>query len=212
MHGQPAAAHRIWDRFTTAARAAISTATRNDCRHPLALFLDDLQWLDAATLDLLDGLLARSDLQHLMVIGAYRSNEVTPGHPLLHKLQTLRAAGARLDEIVLAPLACEHVEQLIVEALHCEPGRAAPLAHLVHEKTAGNPFFVIQFLRELADSDLLSFAHDTACWSWDLPRIHRKEYTDNVVDLMVVKLVRLCVGAHLSHCRRSTPPGRLLGT
>ncbi|MBB5421474.1 PAS domain S-box-containing protein [Paraburkholderia atlantica] len=159
--------------------------------HPLALFLDDLQWLDAATLDLLDGLLARSDLQHLMVIGAYRSNEVTPGNPLLHKLQTLRAAGARLDEIVLAPLACEHVEQLIVEALHCEPGRAAPLAHLVHEKTAGNPFFVIQFLRELADSDLLSFAHDTACWSWDLPRIHRKEYTDNVVDLMVVKLVRL---------------------
>ena len=160
-------------------------------KHPLVLFLDDLQWLDAATLDLLEDLLTHADLHYLMLIGAYRSNEVNAGHPLLGKLQTLRAAGARIDEIALAPLASESVEQLVVEALHSEAGRAAPLANLVHEKTAGNPFFVIQFLHALADVDLISYDHTKAGWHWDLPRIQGKGYTDNVVDLMVAKLVRL---------------------
>ncbi|WP_028214422.1 AAA family ATPase [Paraburkholderia mimosarum] len=159
--------------------------------HPLVLFLDDLQWVDTATLDLLDNLLTRSGLQYLMLIGAYRSNEVNVGHPLPRKLEMLRVAEARLDEIALAPLTREYVAQLIVEALHCEPIRAAPLAQLVHEKTAGNPFFVIQFLHALADAYLISFDHDTACWCWDLPRIRDKGYADNVVDLMVAKLARL---------------------
>ncbi|WP_028215286.1 AAA family ATPase [Paraburkholderia mimosarum] len=159
--------------------------------HPLTLFLDDLQWLDAATLDLLEDLLTRAGLRYLMLIGAYRSNEVNAGHPLLRKLQTLRVTGTRIDEIVLAPLARKNVEQLVVDALHCEPERAAPLAHLVHEKTAGNPFFVIQFLHALADIGLISFDHDKTCWCWDLPCIHGEGYTDNVVDLMVSKLARL---------------------
>ena len=75
--------------------------------------------------------------------------------------------------------------------LRCEPERAAPLAQLVHEKTAGNPFFAIQFLTALAEEGLLAFDHDRAAWSWDLERIHAKGYTDNVVDLMVGKLHRL---------------------
>ena len=70
---------------------------------------------------------------------------------------------------------------------------AAPLAQLVHEKTAGNPFFAIQFLHSLAEEGLLAFDHDAARWSWDLDRIHAKGYTDNVVDLMVGKLTRLPV-------------------
>ncbi|MEX4005016.1 AAA family ATPase [Paraburkholderia sp. EG285A] len=159
--------------------------------HPLALFLDDLQWLDAATLDLLEDLLTRADRQYLLLIGAYRDNEVDAGHPLMRKLQTVRATGARLDEIALAPLAREHVVQLISEALCCARERTTPLAALVHEKTHGNPFFVIQFMRTLADAGLLAFDHDANCWCWDLPRIHGKGYTDNVVDLMVAKLARL---------------------
>ncbi|MEX3822566.1 AAA family ATPase [Paraburkholderia sp. BR14262] len=159
--------------------------------HPLALFLDDLQWLDAATLDLLEDLLIRPDQRYLMLIGAYRANEVDAEHPLMRKLQTVRTTGARLDEIALEPLAREHVEQLIAETLCCERERAAPLAALVHEKTAGNPFFVIQFVHTLADVDLVTFDHDATCWRWDLPSIHSKGYTDNVVDLMVAKLARL---------------------
>ncbi|WP_094781160.1 AAA family ATPase [Paraburkholderia ribeironis] len=176
-------------RFQHVFRHFIGVFARRE--HPLALFLDDLQWLDAATLALLEDLLTRSDLQYLMLIGAYRDNEVDTGHPLMRKIQIIRATGARLSEIALAPLAREHVEQLTAEALRCERERAAPLAQLVHEKTAGNPFFVIQFVYALADAGLLTFDHGTTCWCWDLSQIRNKGHTDNVVDLMVAKLVRL---------------------
>jgi len=159
--------------------------------HPLVLFFDDLQWLDTATLDLLEDLLTRSQLQHLMLIGAYRDNEVDATHPLMRKLDAIRRAGVQVEEIRLAPLARDDLGQLIADALRCEPVGAAPLAVLVHGKTAGNPFFVIQFLQALAEEGLLLFDHEVARWSWDLDRIHAKAYTDNVVDLMAGKLNRL---------------------
>src|SRR5271168_2761881 len=161
--------------------------------HPLVLFFDDLQWLDTATLDLLEDLLTRSQLQHLMLIGAYRDNEVDATHPLMRKLDAIRRAGVQVEEIRLAPLARDDLGQLIADALRCEPVGAAPLAVLVHGKTAGNPFFVIQFLQALAEEGLLLFDHEVARWSWDLDRIHAKAYTDNVVDLMAGKLNRLLV-------------------
>ncbi len=176
-------------RFQLVFRRFIGVFARPE--HPLALFLDDLQWLDGATLDLLQDLLTRSDLQHLMLIGAYRDNEVDAAHPLTRKLDAIRQVGVRVQEIRLAPLARDDLGQLIADALRCESERAAPLAELVHEKTAGNPFFVIQFLYSLAEEGLLRFDHAVARWSGDLDRIHAKGYTDNVVDLMVGKLVRL---------------------
>ncbi|WP_262421706.1 trifunctional serine/threonine-protein kinase/ATP-binding protein/sensor histidine kinase [Paraburkholderia sp. UCT31] len=159
--------------------------------HPLALFLDDLQWVDAATLDLLEDLLTRPDVQYLMLIGAYRDNEVTVAHPLRRKLAAIQTAGGRVTQITLAPLAREHLSQLVADALRCEPARAAPLAQLLHEKTGGNPFFAIQFVASLADEGMLTFDHEAARWSWDLDRIRAKGYTDNVADLMVGKLDRL---------------------
>ncbi len=161
--------------------------------HPLALFLDDLQWLDAATLDLLEDLLTRQEVPHLMVIGAYRDNEVDSAHPLMRKLEAIRQAGARVQDIILAPLAREDLGRLIADSLRCQPKRAAPLAQLVHEKTGGNPFFAIQFISALAEEVLVTFDHGAGRWSWDLHRIHAKGYTDNVVDLMVGKLTRLPV-------------------
>ena len=158
---------------------------------PLVLFLDDLQWLDAATLDVIEDLLTRPDVRHLILIGAYRDNEVNSAHPLMRKLDAIRKAGAHIQEIVLAPLAREDLGRLIADTLRCAPRRAAPLAQLVHEKTAGNPFFAIQFLSALAEESLITFDHGAARWSWDLQRIHAEGYTDNVVDLMVGKLSRL---------------------
>ena len=111
--------------------------------HPLALFLDDLQWLDAATLDLLEGLLTRGDVQHLLVIGAYRDNEVDATHPLTRKLDAIRRAGGLVQEIRLSPLVPDDLGQLVADGLRCEPARAGPLVRLVHQKTAGNPFFLI---------------------------------------------------------------------
>ena len=159
--------------------------------HPLALFLDDLQWLDAATLDLIEDLLTQADVRHLLLIGAYRDNEVDAAHPLMRKLDAIRNEGGKVAQITLAPLAREHVGQLIADALRCEPQRAARLTQLVHEKTEGNPFFVIQFLYALAEEQLLAFDHGASRWRWDLERIRAKGYTDNVVDLMVGKLTRL---------------------
>ncbi len=176
-------------RFQLVFRRFIGVFARPD--HPLALFLDDLQWLDAATLDLLEDLLTRSDLQHLMLIGAYRDNEVDATHPLTRKLDAIRQAGAQVHQIRLAPLAHDDLGQLIADALRSEPAAAAPLAALVQGKTAGNPFFVIQFLHTLAEEGLLVFDHDAARWRWDLERIHAKSYSDNVVELMVGKLNRL---------------------
>jgi len=176
-------------RFQLVLRRFIGVFARQE--HPLALFLDDLQWLDAATLDLIEDLLTRSELQHLLLIGAYRDNEVNAAHPLMRKLEAIKSAGGKVKEITLAPLAQGHLEQLLGDALRCEPESSAPLAQLVQEKSGGNPFFTIQFISSLAEEGMLTFDHDPACWSWDLDRIHAKGYTDNVVDLMVGKLMRL---------------------
>jgi PAS domain S-box-containing protein len=176
-------------RFQLVFRRFISVFARPE--HPLALFLDDLQWLDAATLDLLEDLLIRPGVQNLLLIGAYRDNEVDPIHPLMRKLEAMRQAGAILQDIVLGPLTCEDLGQLIADSVHSEPERITPLAQLIHEKTTGNPLFAIQFISALADEALLTFDYREARWCWDLNRIHAKGYTDNVVDLMVGKLNRL---------------------
>ncbi len=178
-------------RFQLVFRRFIGVFARPE--HPLVLFLDDLQWLDAATLDLLEDLLIQPDVRHLMLIGAYRDNEVNSAHPLVRKLEAIRQAGPIVREIVLAPLAREDSGQLIADSLHCEPERASPVAQLIHDKTAGNPFFAIQFISALAEEGLLTFDHGEGRWSWDLNRIHAKGYTDNVADLMAGKLNRLPV-------------------
>ncbi len=159
--------------------------------HPLTLFLDDLQWLDAATLDLVADLLTQADALRLLFVGAYRDNEVDATHPLMRKLTALRSSGAKVSEIKLEPLNSEHVGQLIADAFGCATTCIAPLSELVHAKTSGNPFFVLQFLYALADEGLVAFDHGAQHWFWDLERIHAKGYTDNVVDLMVGKLARL---------------------
>ena len=159
--------------------------------HPLALFLDDLQWLDAAALDFLEDLLVQEDLAHLLVVGAYRDNEVDPAHPLMRRLAAIREAGAAMQEIRLTPLGSGDLTHLIADTLHCDPQRATPLAQLIHGKTAGNPFFAIQFIYALAEEALITFEHAATRWRWDPDAIRAKGYSDNVVDLMVARLNRL---------------------
>jgi PAS domain S-box-containing protein len=159
--------------------------------NPLVMFLDDLQWIDAASLDLVEDLIFRAEIQHLLLIGTFRDNEVDNSHPLARKLESIRGNGSAVTEIELQPLSPEDLSQLVSDTLHCDIQRAQPLARLVHAKTAGNPFFSIQFLQALADEHLLSFDHVTLEWSWDIERIHVKGYSANVVDLMVLKLNRL---------------------
>jgi predicted ATPase len=124
-----------------------------------------LQWLDVATLDLLEDMLTRTDVHNFMLIGAYGDNEVNPAHPLMLKLEAMRRARAILQDIVLAPLTREDLGQLLADSLYCEPEHATSLAQLVHEKTTGNPFFAIQFISALAEEGLLTFDHGDGRWS-----------------------------------------------
>ena len=177
-------------RFQLLLRRFIGVFARPE--HPLALFLDDLQWLDAATLDLVEDLLTHGSVPHLLLIGAYRDNEVDTSHPLMRKLGSIKATGtSSVEEITLGALDAQHVSQLIVDALHCETDRVGDLAQLILQKTDGNPFFINQFLSTLMDEGLIAFEPVNSRWSWDLERIHAKGYTDNVADLMSGKLVRL---------------------
>jgi PAS domain S-box-containing protein len=159
--------------------------------HPLVLFLDDMQWLDAATLELLKNLLTEPEVRHLLLVGAYRDNEVSPSHPLVRTQERIRRAGAAVQEIVLGPLVIDDMDRLVMDSLHCESHRARPLAQLMHEKTGGNPFFAVQFLTALAEEGLLAFDPQAAVWRWDLSRIQARRYTDDVVKLMAAKLKRL---------------------
>jgi predicted ATPase/signal transduction histidine kinase/GAF domain-containing protein len=200
------------NRFQMVFRRFLSVFARKE--HPLALFLDDLQWLDSATLDLLEHLVAHPEVRYLLLVGAYRDNEVGPSHPLMRTLEAIRKTDARVHEIVLAPLALGDVGRLIADALHCEAERVRSLAELVNERTGGNPFFAIQFLIALADEGLIAFDSVAHAWVWDIDRIYAKNYTDNVVDLMVRKLKRLSVATqdalrHLACLGNMAEIGRL---
>src|SRR5258707_12796728 len=108
----------------------------------------------------------------------------------------MRRAGVMMEEIALASLTRENMDQLIADCVDCDPDQTRVLAELVHEKTTGNPFFAIQFLSELADEGLLAFNHGEGCWTWDLSRIRAKDHTDNVADLVVGKLNRMPADIH----------------
>lgn len=158
---------------------------------PLTLFLDDLQWLDAATLDLLADLLLEPEQCHLLLVGAYRDNEVDRDHPLWRRMQKLRDNSAIVSEIVLRPLPLFVLQRFVADAVHCDIDRAAQLAEIIHQKTGGNPFFASQFLAELAYERLLTFDAVARAWRWDVRQIAKKGYTDNVIELMVRRLRRL---------------------
>jgi PAS domain S-box-containing protein len=159
--------------------------------HPLVIFLDDLQWIDSATLKLIELMLLDEQTQALFLIGAYRDNEVTSVHPLALSLENLRKQGIVPQKIVLAPLTLEALNQLIAETLHQNVGTVATLAKLVLHKTEGNPFFVGEFLRSLYSDNLLSFRPEQRSWQWNIAQIENQNVTDNVVDLLLSKLRKL---------------------
>ena len=159
--------------------------------HPLVVFFDDLQWSDLSSLSLIEDLVTHPGMHHLLLIGAYRDNEVTPAHALSLTLDSLRTAGDMVSDVVLTPLSADHVAALIADTLNCPLSYSYPLARLVWEKTGGNPFFTIQFLTMLTEEGVLAFNPDTGNWRWEMDAILAKDYTYNVIDLMVVKLQRL---------------------
>ncbi|HTD16625.1 MAG TPA: AAA family ATPase, partial [Chthoniobacterales bacterium] len=177
------------NRFEAVLRRFLGVFAKKE--HPLVLFLDDLQWLDPATLTLLEQFITYPDIGHLLLIGAYRDNEVTASHPLMLTLKAIRESGVTVHEIVLKPLSLKDVNQLVADTLHSQPAQIRQLAALVHKKTGGNPFFTLQFLSALADEQLLAYEPGESAWRWNVKRIRALGFTDNVADLVIAKLRRL---------------------
>ncbi|MBD1879142.1 AAA family ATPase [Coleofasciculus sp. FACHB-T130] len=159
--------------------------------HPLAVFLDDMQWADSATLNLIQTITTGSNLQHLCFILAFRDNEVDLLHPFSLMMEQIRQGGAKITEIVLTPLNLTYVNQLIAETLHCEPGRSESLAKLIIQKTDGNPFFVNEFLKTLYQENLLTFDRNHRVWQWEQAQIEAQGITDNIVNLMIGRMQKL---------------------
>ncbi len=158
--------------------------------HPLVLFLDDLQWADAASFKLLSTLLRGAKDQSLFFIGAYRDNEVDKAHPLTLALEELNGE-VPIGTVTLSPLEEGAVAQLLADAFHCSLTAALPLSALVKAKTDGNPFFINEFLEFLYASRLLGFDAQEGRWKWDLEAIQNTSSTKNVVDLLTEKIQRL---------------------
>ena len=177
-------------RFQTVFQRFVGVFARAE--HPLVIFVDDLQWLDPATLTLIEYLLLHPDTRHLLLIGAYRDNEVGSAHPLMLKLEALRRAGARSDQIVLGPLSVDDVNQLLCDTLRHAPDEICGLSlswctgeAAAIRSSPGSSSPVWQKKR------LVEFDPRSRSWTWNLDAIVDKKFSDNPVDLMIGRLRRL---------------------
>ncbi|AFY69576.1 serine/threonine protein kinase [Thalassoporum mexicanum PCC 7367] len=159
--------------------------------HPLIIFLDDLQWADLASLHLVQTLVSESVEQCLFCIGAYRDNEVSPNHPLMAMVEQIRKENIVVSEITLKPLSLDDVNQLVADTLRQSLAETRSLAELVINKTAGNPFFMNEFLKSLYTEHLINFEPECLCWQWRIEQIAQRSFTDNVVTLMADKIQKL---------------------
>jgi len=177
-------------------------------QRPLVIFIDDLQWADRGTLSLLPQLMSANSLfcdKHddthksdddklscrLLLLVAYRDNEVTENHPAIQSLQQIQSDYSSANTLTLRPLALEHIKQLLVDALHQTPKAIEDLAKLIKQKTGGNPFFINEFLKALYSECLLNFDLKQQRWVWSLTKIKAQAITNNVVELMLGKMQKL---------------------
>ncbi|MGD1806032.1 trifunctional serine/threonine-protein kinase/ATP-binding protein/sensor histidine kinase [Dapis sp. BLCC M126] len=162
--------------------------------HPLVIFLDDLQWADSASLNLLQLLIGDTEAGYLLVLGAYRDNEVFPAHPLMLTLDEIQKQGANFKTLTLEPLTALDINHLVADTLLCELEVARLLSELVYQKTRGNPFFSTQFLRGLHEENCITFDLDVGYWQCDLTQVRQLALTDDVVEFMVGRLRKLSQG------------------
>lgn len=161
-----------------------------NAEHPLVLFLDDLQWADSASLKLLQLLITDSDSEYLLLIGAYRDNEVSPTHPTIQTIKEIEKTGAVVNNIVLQALDISNVRQLVADTLQGNNSRE--LADLLFNKTQGNPFFLTQLFKTLHFELLLKFDFIKSCWQWDIKQIQSLGIADyNVVELVAINIQKL---------------------
>ncbi|MBE9052867.1 AAA family ATPase [Nostocales cyanobacterium LEGE 11386] len=181
--------------------------------HPLVIFLDDLQWADAASLKLMQLLISKINTvrqnlaltspltgetqkenitdKSLLLIGAYRDNEVAKAHPLHLALKEINNSGARVNTITLTPLTQGDLNRLIANTLKCQEQKSVALTQMVFAKTKGNPFFTHEFLKALHKEGLIEFSFNLGGWQYELAKIQALALTDDVVEFMSIQLMKL---------------------
>ncbi|QLE48746.1 GAF domain-containing protein [Nostoc sp. C057] len=177
------------NRFNLVFQNFISVFSQRE--HPLTVFLDDMQWADSATLNLIQTVITASSIHYLCFILAYRDNEVDVVHPFSLMMEKICQQGVRKTEIILTPLNLVYVNQLIADTLHSSAERVESLTQLIIQKTDGNPFFVNEFLKTLHQENLLIFDPQYRIWQWDLAQIEAQGITDNIVSLMIGRMQKL---------------------
>lgn len=180
-------------------------------KHPLVIFLDDLQWADSGSLALMESVVKNGERQALFLLAAYRDNEADKNHLFeTTKMAIMEHHQWQVMEISLQPLSVEDIADLIQDTFHCEKETAHPLASLINQKTGGNPFFVSQLLKNLVQKEWIGFIPAEGRWHWDIDSIDSIHITDNVVELMLEKLheqdistqkmihIGACIGNHFA--------------
>ena len=187
------------NRFNRVFKQFISVFTAQS--HPLVIFLDDLQWADSASLKLIELLVTDSDSKYLLIIGAYRDNEVSPTHPLIATIENIVKTQVDtqpiVSNIILAPLDSSHVKELIADTLDGQVTENIKLlSELFFNKTQGNPFFLTQLMRVLYQENLLVYDFQSGAWQWDIEHIQAIGITDcNVVELLARNIRKLPAAA-----------------
>jgi len=159
--------------------------------HPFILFIDDLQWVDSASLGLLKSIMLDDEMRHLLIIGAYRDNEVDSSHPFMMTVDELEKANVIINTIELANLQLADINHLLQDSLKCEAGLTQSLTNLIYQKTQGNAFFTHEFLKSLYEKELLIFDAKEQKWQWEVKKMVTLGMTDNVVELMASKIGKL---------------------
>lgn len=163
--------------------------------HPLALFIDDLQWSDHSTLDLLKNIITSQDIRYLLIIGSYRDNEIRIGHPLEGFIDFLNKNAAEnsiaFDRLHVEPLLESSVNMLIADTLHSDSDTTKPLTSLIYKKTHGNPFYINQVLTTLYHENVFTFNAENGQWQWDISEVEKTQISDNVIDLVVAGINKL---------------------
>lgn len=164
-----------------------------DREHPLAIFLDDMQWADSASLHLLRTLLEDRSTGSLFIMLAYRDNETDANHPFTLLIEDLKKETGSLPSIILKPLSNANIGELLSDSLYTPIDKVQPLADLLGSKTGGNPFFITELLKQLIRKDLIRFdgtagSEGQGAWIWDLSKIKDAAISDNVVELLLQRM------------------------
>lgn len=186
---QPAAETLPWtesrNRIQFAFQAMIHTFAGK--RKPFVLFLDDVHWADAATMDFIRSIAESRVLSYFLCILAFRDNEL----PAEHQQDPLQWKEGTYNQIMLAPFTLKETEQILGEMLSLDAFRSRSLSEAIFQKTAGNPLYMKQFLQFLYEKKWLQFDTREESWQWDTEQIRKQETLGNVHSFMLDKLQRL---------------------